>query len=99
MKGLFVMGMSAGLTLYNCLPNVYLNTQLKYNIVEKADNELDGYLSDHQSCLYNIINSVFCTIGPVAGAFLYEKQGITQACDELQVLMYFQIWRSFDFIW
>lgn len=46
MIGLFVMGASIVPAYIFCLPQVYLDTQIKYRLVEKVDEELDGYISD-----------------------------------------------------
>ena len=44
--GLLLMGAAAVPAFIYALPNVILNTQLKYKIVEKADEKLDGYIAD-----------------------------------------------------
>lgn len=44
--GLFLMGTSIVPAYIYCLPQVYLDTQLKYKIVEGVDDKLDGYISD-----------------------------------------------------
>ena len=44
--GLFLMGSTIAPIFVQTLPYVFLNTQLKYKIVEGANEKLDGYISD-----------------------------------------------------
>jgi hypothetical protein len=40
------MGAAAVPAFVYALPTLMLNTQLKYKIVDKADEKLDGYIAD-----------------------------------------------------
>ena len=44
--GLCLNGLFLAPVWINTLPQVYLNTQIKYKIVEKVNEEFDNYLAD-----------------------------------------------------
>ena len=81
--GLFCLGAGQGPIAVKCLPNVFLNTQLKYKIVEKTDERLDNALAVQQSCLYRLVGSAFGMVAPFVGAQLYKHVGYRTACDVL----------------
>jgi hypothetical protein len=86
--GLFVLGLSTAPTNVNCLPYVFLNTQVKYKIVDKVDEALDGYIADQQASLFGIFFSGTCFFAPLIGAALYDNLGYRHTFDIIQFTMY-----------
>lgn len=77
------------------LPIVYMNTQLKYKLVDGYDPKLDGYISDQQASLYGIFFSGSMFVSPMAGAALYDAFGYRSSFD----IMMFIMFNCFLFYW
>ena len=57
-------------------------------MVEKADEELDGFLADQMASLYNLFYSGAAFVAPMIGAALYEKFKFRGTFDIIQFSYY-----------
>lgn len=74
---LIVLGMSlqsffSPICFIQCLPEAMEAVQVKYNIVDNFNPEIDGFLSDTLSSMYTLFYSLASLLGPIIGGALYD---------------------------
>lgn len=70
------MGLAIAPGFILCLPEVHNQLQCKYKIVEKANEALDGKLSDQEAALYAQFYAGAAFIAPIVGSALYDVESL-----------------------
>lgn len=71
--GLALTGAAVAPSFILCLPEVHKQCQLKYQIVEGANEVLDGKLSDQEAALYSLFYAGAALAAPVIGSAIYDE--------------------------
>ena len=81
LTGMFISGFIISINFIQVLPEVMSETQIEYKIIDGANPELDGILSDTQSAIYDLFIKLGALLGPIVGAALYNEFGYRRTMD------------------
>lgn len=83
-----------------CLPEVHNQLQVKYKIVEKTSESLDGKLSDQEAAVYAQFYAFAAFIAPMVGSALYDREELEyRGTMDVMMIAYTFICILFGFIY
>lgn len=82
--GLGLTGAAVAPSFILCLPEVHKRCQLKYKIVEKTSESIDGKLSDQEASLYSLFYAGAALTAPVIGSAIYDRFSLPPNAEQIK---------------
>ena len=86
--GMILIGFFVSIGFIQPLPDIMIETQIKFKIIGGSNPELDGILCDTLSAIYDLFIQLGSLLGPLVGGIIYQYKGYKFTMDLWMIILF-----------